>query len=276
MKPELCDPGFLGAKKFGGFLADPGWIYDQFTGVENGAACAVMETRGLKDICQIRAGHRWAANPCVMFMWGTGPKNDCAVFVERAWGFTHKTMFPWLKTAPSRKQINENAPLLMAGGIGIWAEGKCEYMHCSTRGDVGGFYTVGPKNPETGKRTFTRLRPRPPNVLVGPRECPVFWDERIESDPDYWNSLTAQMILAPGAKGGRKGSETNHSKKPLALYDYIETFPGDLLELYARRKPVCALPEERRKRWTCIGWDHGHELGPWGVRPRPVETTGLF
>lgn len=250
--------------KFGGMIGDPGWDYDQFRTTACGAAVAVMETRGVRDICRIRAGHRWAdSQGCVLALWGTGPKIHEACHVQRAWGSTHKTMCPWLKTAPKKEQ-------LAAGGIGIWVEAKAEYVLFGTRGDVGGFYTVGKKD-ERGKREFTRLRPRPPGVLVGPRDYPVFWDPRVEEDPDYWNALTRDALLAPAVKGGKKGDPTQHSKKPLALYEYLESFPGPLLELYARVAPVADFPEERRARWTCWGWDRGQELGPWGVRDRAAE-----
>jgi hypothetical protein len=39
-------------------IGDPGWDYDQFRTTACGAAVAVMETRGVRDICRIRAGHR--------------------------------------------------------------------------------------------------------------------------------------------------------------------------------------------------------------------------
>ena len=246
-------------QKVGAIIADPGWLYGQFRDSANGAAKAVMQTRGLSNICRIRAGQRWAADECVLVLWGTGPKIDEAVFVERAWGFEHKTMVPWLKCAPDMRSFAK-------GGIGIWVRGMAEYVLFGTRGDVGDFYTVGEKD-ERGKRKFTRLRPRPQGLLVGPREYPVFWDPEINEDPDYWNSLTAEVLLAPGEKGGRKG-EVNHSKKPLALYAYLETFPGPYLELYARANPIASFDEERRSWWTRVGWEVGHELGPWGARSR--------
>lgn len=262
------------APRFGGIIADPGWAYDQFRDSANGAAASVMETRGLRDICGVRAGQRWADDPCVLVLWGTGPKIDQAVFVERAWGFQHKTMVPWLKTAPKREQ-------LARGGIGIWVEAKAEYVLFAERGSLGGFYSVkdtGKKHlsgKRAGKRVmeFTRLRPRPEGCLVGPREYPVFWNPDIEEDPDWWNALTPQALLAPRVRAAP--GEVNHSKKPLALYEYLETFPGELLELYARREPVALFDEGRRKRWTCWGWDTGVELGAHGVRPRPT-VGGMF
>lgn len=253
-------------EKYGVITADPAWSYTQFRSSANGAAESAMTTQSLKEICQVRAGHRWADDNCVLVLWATGPKMFEATTVMRAWGFEHKTMIPWIKTFPKKSIIS-------MGGIGIWHASVCEYILFGTRGKVGGFYNVGAKN-EKGKREFTRLRPRPPGILVGPREYPVFCDARVNDDPDYWNSLTPQALLAPAAT--KTKGEVNHSKKPLALYEFAESFPGAILELYARQQPVASFDPERKARWTSWGLETGVELGSWGAREKKSISEGLF
>lgn len=241
-------------RRFPVIVADCPWDYDQFRDSANGAAVASMNTQGVRDIARVRAGHRWAEKNCMMFFWATGPKMWEAQVVIRAWGFKHKTMVPWLKTAPSKGA-------LMAG-IGIIFDQRTEYLCVAERGKVGGHYNV--HRDENGKRKFVRLRSRPPGVLVGPREYPVFWDERVNDDPEFWNALTTTQLLSPGNR--REPGKVNNSKKPLAFYDWIEEFGAPILEIYARREPVVLFPEERRKLWTSWGRETGVELGDWGAR----------
>lgn len=109
----------------------------------------------------------------------------------------------------------------LSTGVGIWFMGNCEYIMFGVKGKIGNF------NSRRGKL----------GVLVEDRFSPTFWKRLSEIN-----------LLAPKSRV--------HSKKPETLQDYLETFDGPYLELFATRQ---------REGWTCWGKDLGQTIDSTGV-----------
>jgi len=224
------------AARYGVILADPPWAYTQYRDTAQGAAAASYTTQSPEAIRAIPV-QSWAADDCVLAMWATFPKLDEAIDLMRAWGFAHKTGIVWLKNSPNSSD--------MSTGVGIWHQACAELVLYGVRGTIGGFE----------KRRGTL------QCVVGDRHNPGFWrraSERVAgSGRDLF--IDDHTLIAP--------KPTRHSRKPETLQDYLETFEGPHLELFARRA---------RLGWDCWGYDLGFELGPFGVRERPDIGRTLF
>lgn len=82
--------------KYNVILADPPWTYshDMPTGhrsTDHYPSMSKSELKGLNinNLCDVE---------CVLFMWTTGPKMDCAIEVGQSWGFQYSQVaFVWDK-----------------------------------------------------------------------------------------------------------------------------------------------------------------------------------
>jgi len=110
----------------------------------------------------------------------------------------------------------------LATGPGIWWMGNSEYIMFGVR-----------KNPGNFKSRRGCL-----GYLHGLRHNPLIWKR-----------VSERRLISPKAK--------QHSRKPDNLQEYLETFEGPYLELFARRW---------RPGWTTWGLDLGHMLTREGVR----------
>jgi N6-adenosine-specific RNA methylase IME4 len=212
-------------RRFGVILADPAWAYNQYRDSANGAAKSAYQCMSLDELAEIPVG-KWSADDCVLAMWCTNPKLDVGIDLMRYWGFQYKTKVPWIKNIPSTQD--------MATNVGIWFQGNSEDLLFGVRGNIGGFF---PKDSTVPNRKGKL------GLLVGDRH-----------NPEFWKRLSERALLAPKVK--------KHSKKPETMQDYLETFEGPRLELFATRE---------RPGWECWGYDTGCELGPFGVRAK--DTT---
>lgn len=79
--------------------ADPPWRYDDKS--ENrGGASRHYQTMSLEDMMKMNVSDL-ANDPCVLFMWTTGPQLEDSMTLMRAWGFSYRTMgFVWVKRTP--------------------------------------------------------------------------------------------------------------------------------------------------------------------------------
>lgn len=106
-------------------LADPPWEYRVSRGFQ-GLAAQQYATTSLDRLKQL--GVREVAAPnCVLVLWATWPKIEEALAVINAWGFEHKTGFPWIKTYDGERPVN---------GVGWWVRGASEPILVATRGKV--------------------------------------------------------------------------------------------------------------------------------------------
>lgn len=191
--------------KFGVILADPPWPYTQYRKAANGAAASAYECMDIEAIKKMPVAS-WASEDCVLALWTTGPMiaQGTMSAVLAAWGFTGKTMIPWLKNSPKGEDF--------ATGVGIWFMANAEYVVFATRGKVGGFFEK-----KEGEAKPRRLRGGNLGIAVGERD-----------DPEFWQRASERAILAP--------KDRLHSKKPTTLHTYLESFVGPRLELFARRE----------------------------------------
>lgn len=115
--------------KYGAILADPPWKYD--IGGCRGSADKHYTTTATEGICEIPVPD-WAADDCVLFVWGTWPKLWDSHEVIAAWGFTFKTCaFVWVK--------GEGLPMWPDDiktevGMGYWTRSNTEFCLLATRG----------------------------------------------------------------------------------------------------------------------------------------------
>lgn len=130
--------------------------------------------------------------------------------------------FEWKTMIPWTK----NSPTTedLATNVGIWWMGNSEYVAFGTR-----------RNPGNFKRRRGNL-----GYLHGEKGL----------DADIWKRVSERVLLAP--------KDRQHSKKPETLQDYLETFDGPYVELFATRE---------REGWLCLGYDTGYALTENGVEP---------
>jgi N6-adenosine-specific RNA methylase IME4 len=112
----------LPEKRYGAIVADPGWSFETYSdkgkdrSAENHYAC-----QSLQDICALPV-RDIAARDCVLFLWTTAPFLEHAFTVIRAWGFSYKSNFVWVKQG--------NA------ATGYWSRGRHEHLLVATRGNI--------------------------------------------------------------------------------------------------------------------------------------------
>lgn len=111
------------------FIADPPWLYQNWSDTSRGAYAAHHKGMQYEDMASLRPLVDGVAQdePACLLMWGTWPKGDQAHDLLRAWGFTHKTGFPWIKTSPNTGRIRR--------GVGFWAMSTSEFVIVGVRGD---------------------------------------------------------------------------------------------------------------------------------------------
>jgi N6-adenosine-specific RNA methylase IME4 len=110
----------LGRKVYGVIYADPPWRFEPYsreTGMDR-AADNHYQTMPIEAIKRLQAP---AAGDCVLFLWATAPMLVEALDVMRAWGFTYKSQFVWVKHK---------------AGTGYWARNRHELLLIGTRGDI--------------------------------------------------------------------------------------------------------------------------------------------
>ena len=115
-------------QEFGVIVADPPWRYRNFSDTVHGAAASHYATMDSESIREIPV-KKWAAEDCVLALWGTWPKLDECFGVVRSWGFEYVTGFPWVKTNPNSGEIRR--------GIGFWTQSASECVLIGRRGDPG-------------------------------------------------------------------------------------------------------------------------------------------
>jgi N6-adenosine-specific RNA methylase IME4 len=116
--------------------ADPPWRY-RATKLR-GCAEEHYPTMKTADIAALPVA-ALAADPCVLFMWGTWPNLPDALQVISGWGFEYKTVgFVWVKTPRRRAQwqiefsLNTEPKTFL--GLGFYTRGNSEFCLIGIRG----------------------------------------------------------------------------------------------------------------------------------------------
>ena len=81
--------------KFTLIYADPPWKYE-FTQTENRAVENHYPTMTLEELKSLPIPNT-TENDCVLLLWATAPKNSEAIELMKAWGFTYRSNFVWVK-----------------------------------------------------------------------------------------------------------------------------------------------------------------------------------
>lgn len=119
-------------KKYNVIYADPPWSYtDKRTkvgpkGNKAGSAAQQYPTMTLSDIKALPV-QDLAADPCILFLWGTWPLMPQWMPVIESWGFTYKTLaFDWVKQYPKSGKI--------CMGAGAYTRSNAEVCLLAVRG----------------------------------------------------------------------------------------------------------------------------------------------
>jgi N6-adenosine-specific RNA methylase IME4 len=108
--------------KFGVIVADPGWRFQPYSR-ETGMDRAADNHYATSPLAAIKAldVRSIAADDCVLFLWATVPMLPQALETMRAWGFTYKSHFVWVKDKL---------------GTGFWNRNRHELLLIGTRGKI--------------------------------------------------------------------------------------------------------------------------------------------
>ena len=161
----------LPSRRYGVIYPDPPWPFEGYsseTSQDRGPArhYPPMTLDAIKalDVPSI------AADDCALFLWTPGPTDDQAHEVIRAWGFTYKSQFVWVK--PSI-------------GMGYWCRSQHELLLVATRGDI--------PAPAPGEQW--------PSVIFAPaREHSRKPDEGYQLIESYYPSLPKIELFARSAR----------------------------------------------------------------------------
>ena len=235
-------------------LADPPWQHNNYGMAKHGAAKANYEEMPLDEIAAIPVSD-WAADPCALFLWSTGPQGADTTphALMRAWGFRPVTRaFTWVKARPKCRTCghdwgdHEDASPDPPGRCGrrLYPDSPLEHA-CKCEAFAVRLYAG------TGNYTMGGTE----DVWLGVRGSGLARDRLARN-------VRHTVIAPPPTHPGTK--RTRHSAKPEAVQDRIERlWPGPRLELFARR---------HRPGWTCLGLELGHRLTSDGVEQ---DVAGL-
>ena len=110
----------LGAKLYGVIYADPPWRFEPYSR-DSGMDRAADNHYPTEHVEKLKALEVPAAEDAVLFLWATVPMLPQALEVMRAWGFTYKSNFAWVKHK---------------AGTGYWNRNQHELLLVGTRGDI--------------------------------------------------------------------------------------------------------------------------------------------
>ena len=188
-----------GRRKYNIIYADPAWEYDDPC-LHRGGALRHYQTMSVENIKALPI-KEITADDCVLFMWGTFPKQKEAMEVIEAWGFNYKTLgFLWIKTN-KRKNINQFSFLPEDNfdsfwGMGRWTRSNAEPCFLATKGkpqrqnaDVHSLIYAPidkhSKKPEETRERIIRLMGDIPRIELFARQKADGWEawgNEVESD----------------------------------------------------------------------------------------------
>lgn len=109
------------SEKFRVVIADPPWFYRQGG---RGASENHYPPLPIGELCNIPVKDV-VADTAVLYLWSTNPMIEEALRLLKAWGFSYKTKFPWLK-------VKNDGMVQM--GMGMWVRGCSEDIIIAVRG----------------------------------------------------------------------------------------------------------------------------------------------
>ena len=121
---------FAQLRPYGGFdvvLADPPWLFQNYSEAgEEKNANQHYPCMPIDEICAMPV-EMLAAKDAALFMWATIPMLPEALRCVTAWGFTYKSLCPWVKQSRSGESL--------AFGPGYWWRAAAELLVFATRGE---------------------------------------------------------------------------------------------------------------------------------------------
>jgi N6-adenosine-specific RNA methylase IME4 len=114
-------------QRYGVIIADPPWPYDNQLGHDSRWGGCPYSPLTIDEIQKIPV-FEMGMKDCALYLWGTWPKADFVMDTLKAWGFTYKTGFPWVKLCNDGK-----TPVYRRGS---WVAGCSEFIFIGTKGKI--------------------------------------------------------------------------------------------------------------------------------------------
>jgi len=180
--------------KYGVIAADPPWTFDDrltMAAVKRGAA-ANYATLTTDELCALPISPI-AADRAVLGLWCPASLMEDGYRVARAWGFTPKTLYTWVKTAKGADIVYLAETLAeevdLAFGMGRQFRGCSEHAIIATRGKPGPVpaskreraVLLAPamphsRKPEGFQDALDRMYPAEPRLELFARRARPNWD----------------------------------------------------------------------------------------------------
>lgn len=160
-------------------LADPAWDFENYSQAgEAKGPKAQYDCMKLEAICQMPV-QEIAAPDAALFLWATMPMLPEAIDVLRAWGFTYKSAFPWVKLSSTGNRLH--------WGTGYVIRNSAELVLIGTRGNprIRGSGVLGliaervrghSRKPDAIYTKIQALCPQGPYLEINARQVPPGWD----------------------------------------------------------------------------------------------------
>ena len=182
-------------KKYSVLLSDPPWRYD-FSRSGSRKIENQYPTMTVEDICAMKIP---SEDNAVLYLWATSPKLEDALQVMRAWGFSYKSNFVWVKDKL---------------GMGYWARSQHELLLVGVKGNfsppspqkrissvITGDRVKHSRKPYRVKRYLSTLYPKLDKVEIFSRTRTLGWDafgNQVDSDVEI---ETPEIELSDSAAG---------------------------------------------------------------------------
>jgi len=168
--------------RYGVIYGDPPWWYNQRANTDKmrGGACRQYPLMRDEELIAMRPQiDGWADDNCALCLWTTGPRQDFAIDLGRAWGFRYATMLAvWVKTYDGQKPVQ---------ACGHYTSQTCEYLHLWVRGSTPvaerllpqvGWYARGrhSEKPAEFRHLIECLWPDAKRLEIFCRHAPDGWD----------------------------------------------------------------------------------------------------
>lgn len=256
-------------ERFRVLVADPGWSFkDRLPGGGRGAA-KHYNCQTLEEIQAQRLPPMF--DDAVLLLWRVAAceLSEAAHWIERAWGFEHKTEIVWRKRGRcgrckgagriNARQYVEQSVVPASGARAKIFNGTAE-VACPNCGGEGAtrHFGMGRITRNEHEVCYVATRGRASKLVLAHNVRSTFTtDADIDPERDA-------AILRHLCEGSFDGLTREHSEKPEEFYRLVEDlFPGPYVELNARR---------RRPGWT----QYGHQLDEDdGTFATPEEAARL-
>jgi N6-adenosine-specific RNA methylase IME4 len=150
-------------RRFSTIYADPPWAYRNRS--SRAAAVNHYATLSVKEICALPVARLAAAN-AHLHLWSTVPLLEDALIVLRAWGFSYKSCFVWVKEQLGMGNYWRVSHELLLLGV----RGRLPFRSPRSRSWLRCHRSIHSRKPESVRMIIERVSPGPYLELFGRAE----------------------------------------------------------------------------------------------------------